>query len=130
MFRPAHTPRSQQVDAHPLAYNVRLLKGKAYIYFRLSAAQGKRCGFTRGDPIRIDIDRENRQARILRVDKSSRHLSQGGKNGTSQWAFSVVSPHTGDLETHFPLVPKNHPLTILDTSVSEGLIFELPPLAQ
>lgn len=130
MFRPAHTPRSQQIDAHPLAYNVRLLKGKAYIYFRCAAAKGKRCGFNRGDAIRLDINVENHQARILRVNDSSHHLSQGGKNGTSQWAYTVVFPHTGDLETHFPLVPKNHPLTILDTSVSEGLIFELPPLAQ
>jgi len=128
MFRPAQSPRTQQVNTHPLTYNVRAIKGKAYIYFRISAAKGKRCGFSRGDAIRVDIDIENKQARILRVSQSSHHLSQGGKQGTSQWAFTVVFPHTGDFETHFPTAPKVTPLTILDTSVSEGLIFELPPI--
>lgn len=133
MFRPADIPRTQHVDTAPLAYNTRLIRkrneagemsaGKPYLYFRIAAALAKRVGFSKGDPIRIDIDLHNLQGRLLRVERSSRHLSQGG---TQQWALTCVVPHTGDMLTHFPTAPKVHGLVVLDTSVSDGLIFALP----
>lgn len=133
MFRPADIPRTQHVDTDPLTYNTRLIRkrnkagemsaGKPYLYFRIAAALGKRAGFSKGDAIRVEIDTHTRQGRLLRVEKSSRHLSQGG---TAQWALTLVVPHTGDMLTHFPAAPKVSALVVLDTSVSDGLIFELP----
>lgn len=133
MFRPADIPRTQHVDTDPLTYNTRVIckrnkagklsAGKPYLYFRIAAALGKRAGFSKGDAIRVEIDTHTRQGRLLRVEKSSRHLSQGG---TSQWAFTLVVPHTGDMLAHFPAAPKVSALVVLDTSVSDGLIFELP----
>lgn len=133
MFRPAEIPRTQHVDTDPLTYHTRQLAkrnkagvmgaGKPYLYFRIAAALGRRAGFTKGNAIRVEIDTHNRQGRLLRVEKSSRHLSQGG---TSQWAFTLVVPHTGDMLAHFPAAPKVSALIVLDTSVSDGLIFELP----
>ena len=132
-FKPANIERTHDVDTAPLAYYVRTFKRKSrktnevivgadYITFRIVANMGARCGFKKGDGVRIDLDIDNGWGCLLRVDNSSRHFCQGG---TKHWSFTCVFPHTGDLQKHFPKQLLTN-LKVVEYSVSKGLIFELP----
>lgn len=132
-FVPANIPRSTKAGTDPFAYYVRETfkkksdgsKGAAkhYLYFRITLAIAKRAGLKKGDGIRLDIDHANGQARLVNVEHSSRHLSQGNR---SQWSLYLSFPYTGDLKKILPRVEEITGLQVLDASASEGIIFEIP----
>ncbi len=139
-FRPLDPDRRHKSGTPALAYYTRHVSKKrsdgtyrtpiCYLYFRVLEHTAKRAGFNAGSPVRFEIDPGMKQARLLRVLNSTRHLSQPrGKSSKTRTrcSYYVALPYHGEITQFFPLAPSIQALSILETSVSEGLIFDLPP---
>jgi hypothetical protein len=131
-FQPAHFEARTCPKAAPMRYAVRRTTSSnrvCTLQLSISRLLPHDAGIKEGDGIRLDLDHKEKMGRILSVTGAQRFIRGKGRKG----AACVLSfPYNGDIAKYFPQPTGDGrgamtaALNVVETSKTEGVIFELP----